>query len=179
MVAVATILVVDDEPRIVQLVRDYLEHGVFTVLVAADGAAALRSARTGRPDLLVLVLGMPGLDGLDVARALRRDGEGQLIMLPRRTEVAERLGGLEIGAGSKKSRKKMEPRPRKPCHMVTVFGAGYRCAEPTAWRSAVGPGHPAAAPRGGGRANPCRLGVGVVGAARRHSCAESGAFSSR
>ena len=50
MIAVATILVVDDEPRIVQLVRDYLEHGGFTVLVASDGQAALRSARTGRPE---------------------------------------------------------------------------------------------------------------------------------
>ena len=48
MVAVATILVVDDEPRIVQLVRDYLEHGGFTVLTASDGQAALRTARTGR-----------------------------------------------------------------------------------------------------------------------------------
>src|SRR4029077_5250700 len=75
MVTVATILVVDDEPRIVQLVRDYLEHGGFTVLVASDGQAALRTARTGRPDLVVLDLGLPGLDGLDVARALRRGGE--------------------------------------------------------------------------------------------------------
>jgi DNA-binding response OmpR family regulator len=49
MVAVATILLVDDEPRIVQLVRDYLEHGGFTVLVASDGPSALRTARTGRP----------------------------------------------------------------------------------------------------------------------------------
>src|SRR5215813_6731050 len=57
MVAVATILVVDDEPRIVQLVRDYLEHGGFTVLTASDGAAALRTARTGHPDLVVLELG--------------------------------------------------------------------------------------------------------------------------
>src|SRR4029077_17644070 len=74
MVTVATILVVDDEPRIVQLVRDYLEHGGFTVLTASDGQAALRTARTGRPDLVVLDLGLPGLDGLDVARSLRGAG---------------------------------------------------------------------------------------------------------
>ena len=81
MVTVATILVVDDEPRIVQLVRDYLEHGGFTVLVASDGQAALRTARTGRPDLIVLDLGLPGLDGLDVTRALRRDGEVPILSL--------------------------------------------------------------------------------------------------
>src|ERR1700686_2029600 len=98
MVAVATILVGDDEPRIVQLVRDYLEHGGFTVLVASDGAAALRTARTGRPDLVVLDLGLPELDGLDVARALRRDGEVPIIMLTARTEESDRVAGLELGA---------------------------------------------------------------------------------
>src|SRR5258708_23888785 len=98
MVTVATILVVDDEPRIVQLVRDYLEHGGFTVLVASDGQAALRTARTGRPDLVVLDLGLPGLDGLDVARALRRDGEVPIIMLTARTEETDKLVGLELGA---------------------------------------------------------------------------------
>src|SRR5437868_7583324 len=98
MVAVATILVVDDEPRIVQLVRDYLEHGGFTVLTASDGPAALRTARTGRPDLVVLDLGLPGLDGLDVARSLRRDGQLPIIMLTARTEETDKLVGLELGA---------------------------------------------------------------------------------
>jgi DNA-binding response OmpR family regulator len=98
MVAVATILVVDDEPRIVQLVRDYLEHGGFTVLTAADGPSALRSARTGRPDLIVLDLGLPGIDGLDIARSLRRDGAVPIIMLTARTEESDKLVGLELGA---------------------------------------------------------------------------------
>src|SRR2546423_702820 len=98
MVAVATILVVDDEPRIVQLVRDYLEHGGFTVLTAVDGPTALRTARTGRPDLVVLDLGLPGLDGLDVARSLRREGEVPIIMLTARTEESDKLVGLELGA---------------------------------------------------------------------------------
>src|ERR1700716_4446812 len=98
MFTVATILVVDDEPRIVQLVRDYLEHGGFTVLVASDGPAALRSARTCRPDLVILDLGLPGLDGLDVARALRRDGEVPIIMLTARTDESDKLVGLELGA---------------------------------------------------------------------------------
>ena len=94
----ATILVVDDEPRIVQLVRDYLEHGGFTVLVASDGPSALRSVRTGRPDLVVLDLGLPGIDGLDVARALRREGDVPIIMLTARTEESDKLVGLELGA---------------------------------------------------------------------------------
>src|SRR5256884_4990147 len=99
MVAVvATILVVDDEPRIVQLVRDYLEHSGFAGLTAADGPAALRTARTGRPDLVVLDLGRPGLDGLDVVRALRRDGEVPIIVLTARTEESDKLVGLELGA---------------------------------------------------------------------------------
>jgi DNA-binding response OmpR family regulator len=98
MDAVATILVVDDEPRIVQLVRDYLEHSGFAVLTAADGPTALRAARTGRPDLVVLDLGLPGLDGLDVARALRRDGEVPIIMLTARVEESDKLVGLELGA---------------------------------------------------------------------------------
>src|SRR5207247_9089917 len=99
MVAVATILVVDDEPRIVQLVRDYLEHGGFTVLTASDGQAALRTARTGRPDLVVLDLSMPGLDGLDVARSLRREGGVPIIMLTARTEESDEVVGRELGAG--------------------------------------------------------------------------------
>src|SRR3989442_14548891 len=98
MDAVSTILIVDDEPRIVRLVRDYLEHGGFTVLVASDGPTALRTARTGRPDLVILDLALPGLDGLDVTRALRRDGEVPIIMLTARTEESDKLVGLELGA---------------------------------------------------------------------------------
>ena len=95
---VATILVVDDEPRIVQIVRDYLQHGGFAVLVASDGPTALRTARTGRPDLVVLDLSLPGQDGLDVARALRRDGDVPIIMLTARSEESDKLVGLELGA---------------------------------------------------------------------------------
>jgi len=123
MVAVATILVVDDEPRIVQLVRDYLEHGGFTVLVASDGAAALRTARTGRPDLVVLDLGLPGLDGLDVARALRRDGEVPIIMLTARTEETDKLVGLELGADDYLTK------PFSPKELVARVRAVLRRAE--------------------------------------------------
>jgi len=95
---VATILVVDDEPRIVQVVRDYLQHGGFAVLVATDGPTALRTARTGRPDLIVLDLGLPGKNGLDVARELRRDGDVPIIMLTARSDESDKLVGLELGA---------------------------------------------------------------------------------
>ena len=119
----ATILVVDDEPRIVQLVRDYLEHGGFTVLVASDGQTALRTARTGRPDLVVLDLGLPGLDGLDVARALRRDGEVPIIMLTARTEETDKLVGLELGADDYMTK------PFSPKELVARVRAVLRRAE--------------------------------------------------
>ncbi|HZQ48811.1 MAG TPA: response regulator transcription factor [Candidatus Dormibacteraeota bacterium] len=93
-----TILVVDDEPNIVAIVRDYLQHGGFAVLVASDGPTALRTARTGRPDLVVLDLGLPGLNGLDVARSLRKDGDVPIIMLTARSEESDKLVGLELGA---------------------------------------------------------------------------------
>jgi two-component system, OmpR family, alkaline phosphatase synthesis response regulator PhoP len=96
--SLATILVVDDEPRIVQVVRDYLQHGGFAVLVASDGPGALRTARTGRPDLIVLDLGLPGKDGLDVARELRREGDVPIIMLTARSDESDKLVGLELGA---------------------------------------------------------------------------------
>ncbi|HMJ39257.1 MAG TPA: response regulator transcription factor [Verrucomicrobiae bacterium] len=119
----ATILVVDDEPRIVQLVRDYLEHGGFTVLVASDGPSALRSARTGRPDLVVLDLGLPGIDGLDVARALRREGEVPIIMLTARTEESDKLVGLELGADDYLTK------PFSPKELVARVRAVLRRAE--------------------------------------------------
>ena len=93
-----TVLVVDDEPKIVQLARDYLEHAGFTVVSASDGKAALATARSSRPDLVVLDLGLPELDGLDVARALRRDSTVPIVMLTGRGDEADKIAGLEIGA---------------------------------------------------------------------------------
>jgi DNA-binding response OmpR family regulator len=95
---VKTVLVVDDEPRIVDLARDYLEHAGFAVLTAADGPSALRAARTRKPDVLVLDLGLPGMDGLDVARELRRDSTVPILMLTARDDEVDRILGLEIGA---------------------------------------------------------------------------------
>ena len=67
------ILVVDDEPKIVRLARDYLEQSGFRVLPSNDGLSALAAARQEKPDLIVLDLNLPGMDGIDVCRALRRE----------------------------------------------------------------------------------------------------------
>ena len=93
-----TILVVDDEAQIVKLVRDHLEHAGFGVLQAPDGATALRLAASEHPDLVVLDLGLLGLDGLDVTRALRRDNPVPVIMLTARGDESDKLVGLELGA---------------------------------------------------------------------------------
>ena len=94
----ATILVVDDEPKITQLVRDYLERAGFRVVTAGDGREALMRAHTEHPDLVVLDLGLPQLDGLDVTRRLRRDADVPLIMLTARDDETDKLIGLELGA---------------------------------------------------------------------------------
>jgi DNA-binding response OmpR family regulator len=98
MPGVARILVVDDEPKIVQLVRDYLERAGFAVSTARDGNEALMRAHQERPDLIVLDLGLPGLDGLEVTRRLRRDSGVPIIMLTARHEETDKVVGLELGA---------------------------------------------------------------------------------
>ena len=93
-----TILVVDDELKIVKLVRDYLERAGFGVRVASDGKLALSLARTEKPDLILLDLGLPQLDGLDVTRELRKVSTVPIIMLTGRSEESDKLIGLELGA---------------------------------------------------------------------------------
>jgi two-component system alkaline phosphatase synthesis response regulator PhoP len=92
------VLVVDDEVQIVKLARDYLEHAGFRVLNAGDGTMALAVARREKPDLVVLDLMLPGMDGLDVCRVLRRESDVPIIMLTARVEETDRLIGLELGA---------------------------------------------------------------------------------
>ncbi|MDH3260528.1 MAG: response regulator transcription factor [Acidimicrobiia bacterium] len=93
-----TILVVDDELKITRLLRDYLQQAGFRVVTVADGSAALTAARAERPDMIVLDLGLPGLDGLDVTRALRKSSDVPIIMLTARAEESDRIVGLELGA---------------------------------------------------------------------------------
>jgi len=92
------ILVVDDEPEIVKLVRAYLERAGFSVVTAAEGQEALAVFRRERPNLVILDLNLPGMDGLDVCRALRRASDVPIIMLTARIEETDRLIGLELGA---------------------------------------------------------------------------------
>lgn len=93
-----TILIIEDEPKVARLARDYLEKNGYRVLVANDGNSGLAMARREKPDLLVLDLMLPGMDGLDVCRALRRESDLPIIMLTARAEETDRLIGLEIGA---------------------------------------------------------------------------------
>jgi DNA-binding response OmpR family regulator len=93
-----TILVVDDEAKIVKTVRAYLENAGFRVVTAEDGQMALTVFRHERPALVVLDLGLPAIDGLDVARTLRRESDVPLIMLTARVDEADKLIGLELGA---------------------------------------------------------------------------------
>jgi two-component system alkaline phosphatase synthesis response regulator PhoP len=93
-----TILVIDDEPKIVKQARDYLERSGFRVVTAGDGKTALAQARHERPDLIVLDLNLPEMDGLDVCRALRRESDVPIIMLTARVDETDRLIGLELGA---------------------------------------------------------------------------------
>ena len=93
-----TILVVDDEPKLVQTVREYLEHDGYRVVEAADGQQALASFYRVRPDLVVLDLMLPEIDGLEVCRRIRGDSEVPIVMLTARAEEVDELVGLEVGA---------------------------------------------------------------------------------
>lgn len=93
-----TILVVDDEPKITRLVSDYLNRAGFNVAVAQNGKTALSQARSIKPDLIILDLGLPDLDGLDVTRELRKTSNAPLIMLTARAEETDKVIGLELGA---------------------------------------------------------------------------------
>jgi two-component system, OmpR family, alkaline phosphatase synthesis response regulator PhoP len=95
---VQTILVVEDEPRIAAIAADYLRHAGYRVAVATDGPQSLQMARTARPDLVVLDLGLPGMDGIDVAKTIRAASAVPIIMVTARVEEADRLLGLETGA---------------------------------------------------------------------------------
>jgi DNA-binding response OmpR family regulator len=92
------ILLVDDEPEILEICRDYLIASGYDVVTAKDGVQGLSAFRRERPDLIVLDLMLPEMDGLDVCRAIRRDSNVPIIMLTARVEETDKLIGLEIGA---------------------------------------------------------------------------------
>jgi len=92
------ILIVDDEPPIIDILEYNLKKANYEVIVARDGQEALEKARCQRPDLVILDLMLPKLDGLEVCRALRRDGDLPIIMLTAKDEEIDRVVGLELGA---------------------------------------------------------------------------------
>jgi len=93
-----TVLVVEDEAGIARLVCDYLEHAGFQTKVARDGRTAVATVAREHPDLVVLDLRLPDIDGLDVTRLLRKESEVPIIMLTARDDESDKLIGLELGA---------------------------------------------------------------------------------
>jgi len=98
MVAMTKVLVVEDELKIARLVREYLTEAGFDVTVALNGEDGLAAARGDRPDLMILDLGLPGMDGFDVTRSIRSQMAMPIIMLTARSEETDRVIGLELGA---------------------------------------------------------------------------------
>ena len=95
---VSTVLIVEDDPHTVEVVRLYLRRDGHQVITAADGQEGLRLAREARPDLVVLDLMLPGIDGIEVCRLLREESEVPIVMLTARVEEEDRLTGLDLGA---------------------------------------------------------------------------------
>ncbi len=93
-----TVLVVDDEANLADLVQGYLEQDGFRVVVAQDGPSALELARTSQPDLVVLDVMLPGLDGVEVCRRLRQFSDAYVLMLTAKAEEIDKIVGLSVGA---------------------------------------------------------------------------------
>lgn len=93
-----TILIIEDEPELVKVLRSYLEQAGFAVLTAGRGDTGLSTWEHKRPDLVILDLNLPGMDGLDVAREIRRKAETPILMVTARVEEVDQLIGLELGA---------------------------------------------------------------------------------
>ena len=119
------ILVVEDELKIARLVRDYLHQAGFAVIEAGDGASALSLARSEKPDMVVLDLGLPEMDGLDVTRRLRQTSSVPIIMLTARSEESDRIVGLELGADD------YIVKPFSPKELVARIRAVLRRADAT------------------------------------------------
>jgi two-component system alkaline phosphatase synthesis response regulator PhoP len=92
------ILVIDDEPKIVEICSDYLHADGYDIITAGDGLQGLAMARSQKPDLVVLDLMLPGMDGLDLCRTLQHESSVPIIMLTARIEETDKLIGLALGA---------------------------------------------------------------------------------
>lgn len=92
------ILVIDDEPSIVKLVAAYLKPEGYQVLTATDGPSGLKAARTFKPDLVILDIMLPGMDGIELLSRLRRESDVYVILLTAKTEETDKIVGLSVGA---------------------------------------------------------------------------------
>ena len=92
------ILVIDDEPGILKLVTSYLENEGYQVYTALDGPSGLKAARAYQPDLIVLDIMLPGMDGIELLSHLRRESDVYVIMLTAKTEETDKIVGLSVGA---------------------------------------------------------------------------------
>jgi DNA-binding response OmpR family regulator len=119
-----TVLVVEDEAELTRVLRDYLEQAGFRVLTAFDGASGLARFQNEAPDVVLLDLNLPKMDGLDVARAIRRSSAAPILMLTARVEEADRLVGLELGADD------YITKPFSPREVVARVRAVLRRARP-------------------------------------------------
>jgi DNA-binding response OmpR family regulator len=125
------ILVVDDEPEIVKLVRAYLEAAGYQVVTAKNGREALLVTRHEKPDLIILDLTMPEMDGLEFTRRVRQEKNTPIIMLTARVEETDRIIGLELGADD------YVPKPFSPREIVARVRAVLRRVRPEPERSEV------------------------------------------
>lgn len=119
----STILIIEDEPELVKVLRSYLEQAGFSVLTAGRGDTGLSIWEHKRPDLVILDLNLPGMDGLDVAREIRRKASTPIIMLTARVEETDQLIGLELGADD------YVPKPFSPRIVVARVRALLRRSE--------------------------------------------------
>jgi DNA-binding response OmpR family regulator len=118
------ILIVDDDQKIVHLVRTYLEREGFSVVTASDGLAAIAAAREQQPQLVILDLMLPGLDGFAVMRAVRESAAVPILMLSARGSTADRIAGIATGADD------YLPKPFSPAELVVRVQAILRRSSP-------------------------------------------------
>jgi two-component system, OmpR family, alkaline phosphatase synthesis response regulator PhoP len=120
----AKILVIDDEPSIVNLVTAYLKPEGYEVYIAVDGNAGLKAARAYRPDVIVLDLMLPGMDGIEVLSQLRRESNVYVILLTAKTEETDKIVGLSVGADD------YITKPFSPRELVARIKAALRRLQP-------------------------------------------------
>jgi two-component system, OmpR family, alkaline phosphatase synthesis response regulator PhoP len=123
------ILVIDDEPSIVNLVSAYLKPEGYEVYTASDGVAGLKAAKAYKPDLIVLDLMLPGMDGIELLSRLRRESEVYVILLTARTEETDKIVGLSVGADD------YVTKPFSPRELVARIKSALRRLKTTATSS--------------------------------------------